>query len=98
MKTVEAIMQIKRMKIDEPLTRRQWESIRFFLGEVLDKIPEPQNIGSAYFNGNTVLKTGVLASAEITTTEETEGVKEQEDAEIGLRDVGEVITVKGSKE
>lgn len=70
MSTLEALFRLKDMKEGDKITWQHIAGVRFFFGDLMDKVPEPQLLGSVYFKNGTVMKTGIMADAEITVTEE----------------------------
>lgn len=67
MRNFEALMRLKSMKEGEPITWQHMEAVNFFFKDIIAKLPEPKVIGAAYFKGDTIMRTGILAESEIVT-------------------------------
>lgn len=69
-KHVEAILRIKSLRVGDTVEVRDIEAIRVFLGALLDKVPEPQELGTITFpeTGQPVM-TGIFEGATVTQLE-----------------------------
>jgi hypothetical protein len=62
---VTALLRLKGMKVGEPIEGIHLEAIRYFVGHMLDLVPDPRVLGTVEFpEVGKPVKTGVFADTE----------------------------------
>lgn len=66
-KELQALLRIKSLKVGDTVEDKDIEAIRVWLGTLLDKVPEPQELGTITFpeDGPPVM-TGIFEGATVT--------------------------------